>query len=378
MKERSTAPGFGMLPWGLLAAVLLVLLGERFLEHAELHFTRPEFWDWKTSTQATRRRVRDCQVLCFGTSISQQGLLPRIIDERTGWRSYNLAVCWGQAAGHYYLLKQALASGARPKAVIIESHPQCLSGDPYQAIRFWPEMLRTRDVVDLAWDARDSEFLATTLLACWVPSIRDRFSLRANILQALRGESNPNPAQTLVYIRNKNRNRGSIINGKNRAYQGTIAPGFEIGLAPDTWSCDPINATYLRRFFRLARERGIAVYWLMNPYSPALQARREQKGLDALYSRFAREFLDEFSNLVVLDARHAGYASTVFTDAAHLDRDGACTLSADVGDAVRAHAQVSGPRWVELPAFGLRSTAAVVEDLAESSLARAGGGAKRQ
>ncbi len=378
MGERSTSSAFGPLPWGLLGAILLVLMVERFVEKSALQFTRPEYWDWKTSTQATRRRVRDCQVLCFGTSVSQQGLLPRIIDERTGWRTYNLAVCWGQTAGHYYLLKQALASGARPKAVVIESHPQCLSGDLYQAIRFWPEMLHARDVVELAWTARDSEFLATTMLACWVPSIKDRFSLRSNILDALKGAPNPYPEQTLVYVRNKNRNRGSIINGKNPEYQGAIAPTFENGLAPDGWSCDPINAIYLRRFFRLARERGITVYWLMNPYSPALQARREQKGLDARFSQFARGFLDEFSNLVVLDARHAGYARTVFTDAAHLDRDGACTLSADVGDAVRACTRGSSRRWVELPAFGDRPTAAVVEDLAESALARAGRGAKRR
>jgi hypothetical protein len=377
MSERSTSSECGRLPWGLLGAILLLLVIERFVEKGALQFSRPEYWDWKTSTQATRRKVRDCQVLCFGTSISQQGLLPRIIDERTGWRSYNLAVCWGQAAGHYYLLKQALASGAKPRAVVIESHPQCLSGDLYQAIRFWPEMLRSSDIIDLSWTARDADFLATTMLARWVPSIRDRFSLRASILEALRGEPNPYPAQSLVYIRNKNRNRGSIINGKNHAYQGTIAPGFEIGLASDTWACDPINATYLRQFFGLARERGITVYWLMNPYSPALQARREQKGLDARYSQFARGFLDEFSNLVVLDARHSGYVSTVFTDAAHLDRDGACTLSADVGDALRAHAQGSSNRWVELPTFGVRRTAAVIEDLAESALARAGRGLKR-
>jgi hypothetical protein len=378
MSERSTPSAFGRLPWGLLGAVLLALLVERFVEKNALFFKRPEYWDWKTSTQASRRKVRDCQVLCFGTSISQQGLIPGIIAERTGWRAYNLSVCWGQAAGQYYLLKQALDSGVRPKAVVIESHPQCLSGGLYQAIRFWPELLRTRDVVELAWNARNAEFLGTTLLACWVPSIRDRFSLRSNILDALSGTENVNPTQTLAYIRNKNRNRGSIISGKNPAYQGTVAPAFEHGLAPDDWSCDPINAAYLRRFFRLAQENGITVYWLMNPYSPALQSRREQKGLDARYSRFARGFLDEFSNLVVLDARHSGYGQSVFTDAAHLDRDGACTLSADVGDALRASSRVASRHWVELPACGTRPTDAVVEDLAQSILARANEGSKRR
>ena len=378
MGERSTSSAFGPLPRGLLGAILLVLMIERFVEKKRAPVHPARILGLEDEHPGDPARVRDCQVLCFGTSISQQGLLPRIIDERTGWRTYNLAVCWGQAAGHYYLLKQALASGARPKAVVIESHPQCLSGDLYQAIRFWPEMLHARDVVELAWTARDADFLATTLLACWLPSIKDRFSLRSNILDALKGAPNPYPAQTLVYVRNKNRNRGSIINGKNPAYQGAIAPTFENGLTPDGWSCDPINATYLRRFFRLAQERGITVYWLMNPYSPALSGATRAKGA----RRAVFPIRPRVSRRVLESRGPRRAACRLRPDRLH--RRGASRpgrglhSSADVGDAVRAHTQGSSRRWVELPAFGVRPTAAVVEDLAESALARAGGGAKRR
>ena len=93
------------------------------------------------------------------------------------------------------------------------------------------------------------------------------------------------------------------------------------------------------RILDLAAARGITVYWLIPPFSPELQARREQKGLDS-YTRFARAFLDRYPNLVVLDAQRSGYGASVFLDPAHLDRQGACTLSADVGDLLRARVGV--------------------------------------
>ena len=40
-----------------------------------------------------------------------------------------------------------------------------------------------------------------------------------------------------------------------------------------------------RRFLKLAASRDIAVYWLLPPVAPEVQARREAKGLDALARR---------------------------------------------------------------------------------------------
>ena len=329
----------GLVPWGLLGLLVLMLASERYVARRSLDFTRPEYWDWKLSGHAARHKAPKCQVLCFGTSRVQQALVPQVIQERSGLRAWNLSSCWGQAPAYYYLLRRALAAGAKPSAVIVEYHPQCLAGDYWQAVRFWPELLGPREGLDLAWTARDAEFLATTVLAHWFPSIRDRFQIRTNVLAALRGETAGDLAwTTLTIVRNKNKNRGALVASKNSKYQGDIAIPMAAGFLPESWTCDPVNEVYIRRLLDLAQARGITVYWLIPPVTPALQARREQKGLDALYTQFARGFLDRYANLVVLDAQRSGYGASVFLDPAHLDRLGACTLSADVGDLLRARA----------------------------------------
>jgi len=362
-----------IIPWGLLGMLALVLASERYVARHALDFTRPESWDWRLSGQAARKKAPKCQVLCFGTSRVQQAFVPQVVQERSGLRAWNLATCWGQAPSSYFMLRRALAAGGKPSAVVVEYHPQCLAGDHWQAVRFWPELLGPREGLDLAWTARDAEFLATTLLAHVFPSIKDRFQIRANVRAALRGEKSDDLAwNTLTISRNKNKNRGALVAIRNTRYQGDLSSPMAAGFLPESWACDPVNEGYIRRLLDLARSRGITVYWLIPPVTPELQARREQKGLDALYARFARSFLDRYPNLVVLDARRSGYGASVFLDPAHLDRQGACTLSADVGDLLRARVGIgTGRRWIALPAYRDLATRVPMEDLSESQVALA-------
>ena len=61
----------GLVPWGLLGMLVLVLASERFVARPALDFTRPD----------------------------------------------------------YFMLRRALAAGTRPSAMVVEYHPQCLAGD---------------------------------------------------------------------------------------------------------------------------------------------------------------------------------------------------------------------------------------------------------
>jgi hypothetical protein len=97
------------------------------------------------------------------------------------------------------------------------------------------------------------------------------------------------------------------------------------------------------------------------------QGHWEHAGNDARFVRFLRAQLARFPNLVVVDARHAGFESRVFVDAIHLDRDGAIALSSGLADVLQAR---PGPRWVTLPPYREPAFDAPVEDLAKSALAR--------
>jgi len=365
-------PGRGRWPGGFLGMLLLVVLIERSLAGRALDFTRPEYWDWRTAGHAAKKIAPGCGLLCFGTSMTQQGLLPCVLKDHSGRRARNLAVCAGQAPGSYFLLRRALEAGAKPAAVLVEFHPQYLAEGHWGAVRFWPDLLDARDGLDLAWATRDAEFFATTALARQLPSVKDRFQIRDCIRAAVRGESASTASATLIFNRNRNRNEGALVMPRNPGFRGEIAPHFRAGFLPDSWHCHPTNAAYVRRFLDLAAAHHITVYWVIPPLSPNLQSAREQKGLDAAFTRFTRSFQAHSPNLVVLDARHSGYALDVFTDAAHLDGRGACTLSADVGDLLRVDAGKDEPesaRWIDLPAYRDRPPVAPPEDLAASRVA---------
>lgn len=362
--------------------LLLIALAERFVAGHALDFTRPEYWDWRSAGLAARHVAPGCEVLCFGTSMTQQGLIPGVIRERSGREARNLAVCAGQAPGSYFLLRRAIEAGARPSALLVEFHPQYLAEDHWGAVRFWPDLLDTRDGLDLSWSTRDAEFFATTALARLLPSVKDRFQVRACVAAALGGQNASTAPATVVYNRNRRQNAGAVVMPRNPAYRGEIAPHFLGGFLPDTWRPHPTNVAYIRRFLDLAASRGITVCWVIPPLSPDLQAARERKGLDASFTEFVRAFQATSPNLVVLDARHSGYGREVFTDAAHLDRQGACTLSADVGDLVDAGRALQGTapadRWIELPRYRDLAPPAAPEDLEQSRLAIAARAASRR
>ena len=357
----------GRWPLGFLGMLLMVALAERYVARHALDFTRPEYWDWRSAGVAARVVAPKCDVLCLGTSMTQQGLIPRVLAAHSGLKARNLAVCAGQAPGSYFLLRRALDAGARPSAVVVEFHPHYLTEGHWSAVRFWPDLLDTRDGLDLACSARDAEFFAATALARLLPTVKDRFQVRACVLAALGGGNASTASATLIYRRNRNRNDGALVLPRNPSYRGEIAPQFRSAFLGDSWRCHPTNAAYVRRLLDLAGSRNIPVYWVIPPLVPGLQDARERQGLDASYTAFARSFLARCPNLVVVDARHSGYAPDVFNDAAHLDRQGACTLSADVGDVLKRG--ISEGRWVDLPAYRARAESVAPEDLNESRLA---------
>ena len=135
MMTRTPRNRTGVVPWGLLGMLALMAASERYVKRHTLDFTRPEGWNWRMSGWAARREATQADVLCLGTSRAQQAIVPQVIEERSGMRAWNLATCWGQAPAYYYLLKRALEAGARPKAVVVEYHPQCLAGDHWQMAR---------------------------------------------------------------------------------------------------------------------------------------------------------------------------------------------------------------------------------------------------
>ena len=358
-------------PWGLLGAILAVIAVETAVARLDLDLTPAGNIDWRQARRAAVNKAQTCDVLCFGTSMVQQGVYPRVIERRSGLRARNLGVYAGRVPYCYYLLRKALASGARPSAVILEIHPAFVASH-YEVHDGYCDLLGLRDCIDMAWTLKDAKYLVAPALGMALPSIYERHAIRKGVLAALRGEAVSLRLANLRDLRIHRLNQGALVTIRNPEYQGQIADLYRLILMERKFHCIPQEELYLRRFLDLAAAQNIRVYWLLMPMAPALQHGREVKGRDAEYTRFVESFRG-YPNLTVLDARQSGYGHWVFTDACHLDPQGAFVLSSDLAEILRRERRKqpgdTHERWVHLPPYRDRPIDIPIENAVDAALA---------
>ncbi|MDR3637899.1 MAG: hypothetical protein P4L84_29105 [Isosphaeraceae bacterium] len=348
--------------------IVLVALTERFVGRHPATFSGMQSNSWRFSAEAVARCPRDLDVLCLGDSQVKVGVLPRVLEAKLGGRACNLAAFGGQAPSSFFLLRRILESGARPRAVVVDFDPNLLAVSPRSSAPFWGELVDAHDAAELAWNARDLALANQGALAWALPSFKGRSEIRAHILAILRRQSDPGAEERRATLRNWSANGGAHVASRANAPRPVV--DTRVGPAK-TWRPNRANALYLERFLHLARVHDIAVYWLIPPKSAEWQLRREHLGSDVAFAALVRSHQEQYSNLVVIDGRTAGYAEDCFLDPTHLNRRGAMEFSAAVAEII-AGGQPSSQaslRWVALPAFQGRDAGPVVEDLAESRLA---------
>ena len=290
-------------------------------------------------------------VLCFGDSLVKFGVLPRLIEAKTGLKSYNLAVNAGTMPSAYFLLRRALESGAKPKAIVADFLSLDAAREARKSIRLYPDLATPGDCLDLAMTARDPDFFTATLLAKLLPSYKCRFEIRASVQAALEGRrASPWPSQSVIWATWKDQNGAQPM--PTNPSRPAAQPVLVSDLSPADWTCDPINAAYFDRFLDLAKSRDIPVFWVILPLSPEIHASRAVTGSDEAYDRFARAALDRHPTSSssthgtrATTARSTSTRSTSTTGGEGPHQRRGCPRQRP------AQAQDPAPRWVELPAF---------------------------
>ena len=347
----------------------LVALGERAFKRVEIHALAPQTWVWRQTADAARGTEAKADILCFGDSLMEMGLLPKVIAARTGRPAYNLAIPRGQPASSYYLLRRALRAGARPTAVVVEVAPHLLrlaNNGPVEREK-WSELLSFTEQFDLARTTRDLDLFIRLTVSRFLPTFRNCHGIRA----ALRGNGAHALFQAAQYLRNARRNCGAIVNNPVPSTSLSLpANNPHTRALFENFACDPVNSEYLERFVALAEGRGIAVYLLVPPVAVEGQQYAEESGFDAAQTSFVQSLQRRHPGVTVLDARHAGYGRELFLqDLIHLNRFGATVLSDDVAF-VLGPSSIDGPSgWVRLPNYRARPIDAPVEDIAETAIA---------
>ena len=367
-------------PWGLVGMLALIALSEWAFTRVEMDVLLPEHWDWRNTGRAARSAAK-ADVLCFGDSLMKFSVLPTVVEARTGRTAYNLAVPMGQPPSSYYLLRRALAAGARPSAVLIDAAPFLLRMDPRgpRHLRLWPELLTPAELLDLASAARDPDVFAQGIVAKLLPTFRARQEIRAEVLVALKGEPSTRRFQAAQFARNARVNRGA---------NAMLAPP---GGPPDVdhasrslfegFACDPLNAAYLDRFLELAGRHGVPAFLVLTPPSEQAQRYAEGSGFDAAHTAFVESLCRRYPRLTVLDGRRSRYGNALyFMDPVHLNHRGSTVFSDDVAAALDRALTTGGdaPRRVDLPPYRQRPDAIDVEDVAESAVALTNRGSVRR
>jgi hypothetical protein len=238
----------------------------------------------------------------------------------------------------------------------------------------WPEVLTLRDCLELAWQARDPDFLAEILLAKILQSYRRRHEVRKEIRLALEGEPDSFDLAIPNLLRNWVANRvAQVAYGAVRsASEGRLLEPDSKRIAelqPGRWKRNPLIECYLERFLELASSRGIPVFLIMPPVSPSKQAENDSLGLALFATRRAAGFVDKYPNLTVFDGRYSGYHASVFLDPTHLNFDGLVPFSHELGALIARRLITPSffPRWIAAPRFSPRNTNVAIEPLEESS-----------
>jgi hypothetical protein len=360
-------------PLSLIGMLVIVVAGERYVARHRWEFSTIWASSWHRTGSVAVREAARCDVLAFGDSLVKHGVLPHVLEQRLGLRAYNLAEFNGEAPTSYFLFRKALAAGARPMAVFLDG--ELLEDNPLARTRLWPELIDMRETIELAAKARDADFFASVALARALPSVKDRYEIRAEVLAALGGEFGPSKFVIFPHLRNWAENRGAHVVPSRSVTQESDNIRrllIETNYLPATWTPNYLNAYYISQFVKLAAERQIPVYWLWPPVHPEVQARRARGGRDAVYAQFVRRLADKFPNLVVIDGRDAGYVASAMYDATHLNKTGACAYTESLAE-ILAKGPYKGvaieERWIPLPHFQDRAVTTPVEDLEESILA---------
>jgi len=363
------------LPWGLIGMLGLILSVEHVVIRHDLDLIGTVSLNWRYAGRAAASRARDCKILCLGSSIVKMGIGARMIQAGTGKRTFNLAMSAASLPANFYVLRRAIEAGARPDAVLID----CLENglEPFQVhgnLRNYPELLTVGEIFDIAWQTRDSEFLALMILSRALPSLKDRFEIRNNVLAYFRGQNASSALAGYLARRNWEANHGMWAIPRNPAFEA-MHPEEAVPSPPQassraTGAPRSLLGNYTKRFLDLAAANQIRVFYLLAPLPPHTRLSWDQSGANLEHSRLAADIQAYSSNVIVIEGRYSGYGIDAFYDDVHLNTQGATALSTEVASIMKQYLGQPRPEGsrVTLPPYHARGADPWLEDTIQTGV----------
>ena len=272
-------------PVGVVGMIALMVLIETGLGRSD-RFANDMAEAWRVKSSAARREATASDILCFGDSLVEFGVLPGVLEERLGGRGLQSGAARGDALGLLFPAQAGVAAGSRPRAVVVDFMPHQIvlnPGHEQHRLRAWPELATVGEAIDLGRTMRDADLTASILLGKVFASVEARPEIRAAIASGFKGEAWPldDALRTPVTYRNLKANRGAFVMPTSVRVAADPSPS-NIDFTSKLW--DTSRFVFIDRFLRLAASHGIPVYWLVMPISPEYQGIADASGSDAQYS----------------------------------------------------------------------------------------------
>lgn len=338
-------------PQALVGAVVLIAMIELWLGRLELHLRHFEAANHRFP-RTVFREAAGAQLLCFGDSLVKQGIVPRILEEKLGTTAYNLAVGGGTPAANYFVLRQALEAGVRPKWILVDFEPVMISIGANHSERRLAEMASIRDCLDIGWHYRSPDYFGALAMAWVLPSVRYRTEIRGLVATSLSGETDADKERVSTAWKLWGRERGVHLNPSLQTdpRQSPLWNNRYARHMPR--KCDWRSEHYITRFFSLAEAHNIPVYWLLPPVHPEIRSSWDAGGGTEFYTRFAERMQNRFTGVTIVDARRSGCPAERFYDSCHLDGSGASAFTEQVAEVLNRYPPRPGAAggWVNVSA----------------------------
>jgi hypothetical protein len=301
-------------------------------------------WSWRSSQEAAVTEAPACEVLALGDSLFKCGLQTSSLERRLGTRAYNLAVLRSQPEANLVLLERALAAGARPKLVLIETFPGVLMAAPRINAAEWPLLIDAGHLLRLSWLAADHRLPFLAAVQALLPSLRAREELRASVRDALAAREN---VPRLTRERRERIDlRGAVRMADVPDFPEPEPPARRLGRAP-AWRCRPEHEDALKRLVARIEEAGARPVWVVAPCAPSVQERADVFGVDARFDELIARVRESSPSMVVIDGRRLGLPRTSFYDPHHLSTTGAEAFTVALADAIAPILRASPSRPID-------------------------------
>ncbi|MCJ7835995.1 hypothetical protein MUB23_11425 [Cuneatibacter sp. NSJ-177] len=256
-------------------------------------------------------------ILLFGTSHGQSGIVPEKLEQETGMKTMNLCVAGEYAKDSYYMLRHALKY-QKPKAIYYElDFTYWLTKPNYQSNTLLREMPWSWNTVQYFFDKMgDQDFRAVFFPWMYTRDVIKNMPVLKNYVYLKIQKAYREKKPESLYA------KGAYDNGYIRG--GTVPNDQKASYSPHQWNAEYKKMekhikemrSYLKKMIDLCREKGIPFTIFVTPI-PEETFRSDaanQKAVDEYFKKLAGEYGVPYYNLNYLRRDLISLSGSEFQD----------------------------------------------------------------